>query len=591
MRRASQPTTTSATTTRPTNRRVVRKDVTHPPYDAPTLFDLDLPERPEGTYLTSVYQLERVTSTIEGLHDAVNHRYVRQHDFLVEERSVAGAPALLVHGTVPRQRADWCDVLASLTGEETDLGFSSGGAALLVAVDDNVYALTYGTVGRHMVDLDLANSGFGIGFAVRSLAPDEIKQVRRRVFGTTGRVDRNMVPGGQHIRMYGIDKWGEIVGQVCGRTFNPNLTVCRSTGRATPVEGSDTLRIHLGVEPPSLLADLREIDRVRKQEAPFADLEFITQIRPVPATDPRLSTVEEQLDRLLRLPDPAEVGLAVPGRVFSEIDRVRSYRLRVPKSGLAPARLPELTLADVLAQTEGVPDGERWTSLCNGRVALYADAAGAEELGSTAVARWITAQLAHGESQLLLHEGGWYEIGDQHRKFLRDEIEQILARPASFALPAWTADLTDEAKYNVHAAEVCGLTLLDRQLLQTNQHPRRIEACDLLGPDNELIHVKRAKGSSALSHLFAQGAVSVDALRYEADARNALVEMVKRQPSGRVVDLDFQPRKVIYAIALGSGKPLTVDSLFTFAQVALYRAMKSLRNEGVEVEVVGIPSA
>ncbi|MEU7781680.1 hypothetical protein AB0B24_27710 [Micromonospora parva] len=34
-----------------------------------------------------------------------------------------------------------------------------------------------------------------------------------------------------------------------------------------------------------------------------------------------------------------------------------------------------------------------------------------------------------------------------------------------------------------------------------------------------------------------------------------------------------------------------MDSLFTFAQVALYRAMKSLRNEGVEVEVIGIPSA
>ncbi|MGW3606525.1 DUF6119 family protein [Micromonospora sp. NPDC005161] len=586
MRRASQP-----ITTRPTNRSVVRKDVTRPPFDAPTLFDLDLPERPEGTYLTSVYQLERVAPTTDGLHDAVDHRYVRKHDFMVEERLVAGAPALLVHGTVPRERADWCDVLASLTGETIDLGFSSGGAALLVAVDDHVYALAYGTVGRHMVDLDLANSGFGIGFAVRSLAPDEIKQVRRRVFGTTGRVDRNMVPGGQHIRMYGIDKWGEIVGQVCGRTFNPNLTVFRSTGKATPVEGSDALRIHLGVEPASLLADLREINRVCKQESPFADLEFITQIRPVPARDPRLSQVEQQLDRLLASPDPAEVGLAVPGRVFSEIERIQSYKLRVPKSGLSPALLPELTLADVLTQTGGVPDGERWASLCNGRVTLYADATGDETIGSTAASRWITAQLAHGESQLLLHEGGWYEIGDRHREFLRHEIEQILAGPASITLPAWTADLADEEKYNVHAASVCGLTLLDRRLLRTSQHHRGIEACDLLGPDDELIHVKRAKGSSALSHLFAQGEVSVDALRYEADARAALVEMVRRQPSGRVIDPGFRPRKVIYAIALGSGKPLTVKSLFTFAQVALYRAMKSLRNEGVEVEVVGIPSA
>ncbi|MBQ0892378.1 TIGR04141 family sporadically distributed protein [Micromonospora sp. U56] len=585
MRRANQP-----TTPRPARRRAARKDATRPPNDPPTLFDLDLPEPPSGTYPTSLYQLERVPPTVEGLHDALDHRYLRKHDFTVEERMVAGAPALLVHGTVPRERADWCDVLASLTGQTIDLGFSSGGAALLVAVDDHIYALAYGTVGRHMIDLDLANAGFGIGFAVRSLAPDEIKQVRRRVFGTTGRVDRNLVPGGQHIRMYGIDKWGEIVGQVCGRAFNRNLTVCRSTSKATPVEGSDALRIHLGVEPENLLADLREINRVCKQEAPFEDLEFITQIRPVPARDPRLSELEEQLDRLLASPGPDEIGLAVPGRVLNEVERIQSYKLRVPKSGLPAARLSELALADILTQTSGVPDAERWASLCNGRITLCSDTAGAEEIGSTAASRWITAQLAHGSSQLLLHEGGWYEIGDRHREFLRHEIEQILAGPASIALPAWTADLPDEADYNAHAATVCGLTLLDRRLLRTGQHHRGIEACDLLGPDGELIHVKRAKGSSPLSHLFAQGEVSVDALRYEADARSALVKMARQHGSAHAIGLDFRPSKVIYAIALGSGKTLTVDSLFTFAQVALYRAMKSLRNEGVEVEVIGIPS-
>jgi hypothetical protein len=116
---------------------------------------------------------------------------------------------------------------------------------------------------------------------------------------------------------------------------------------------------------------------------------------------------------------------------------------------------------------------------------------------------------------------------------------------------------------------------------------RRGSPCrPLLGPDGELIHVKRADGSAPLSHLFAQGQVSVDALTYQADARQALIRMV----GSHRVDPAFPPRKVIYAIALGAGRTLTVDTLFTFAQVALYRAMKALRNEGVEVEVIGIPA-
>jgi hypothetical protein len=41
--------------------------------------------------------------------------------------------------------------------------------------------------------------------------------------------------------------------------------------------------------------------------------------------------------------------------------------------------------------------------------------------------------------------------------------------------------------------------------------------------------------------------------------------------------------------APGSGKPLTAKTLFTFSQVALYRAVRRLRSNNIDVEVVGIP--
>ena len=42
----------------------------------------------------------------------------------------------------------------------------------------------------------------------------------------------------------------------------------------------------------------------------------------------------------------------------------------MPKSALPPSQLTELTLADILTQTNGVPDGGRWTALRNGRVTM-----------------------------------------------------------------------------------------------------------------------------------------------------------------------------------------------------------------------------
>lgn len=544
-----------------------------------------------GIYPTTVYRLT-VPATEEGIHSALNVDYLRRHGFEPTPHRVLDAPALLVHGSAPRDRAEWCGVLSGLVGADVTIGYSSGGGALLLAVDDRAYALTFGTLGRFMIEPEKTDPTFGVSFAVRTLHPSGIRQVRRRVVGASGRVDRSLVPGGQPIWRYGIDKWGEIVGQVSGRVDNPNLTACQGARAAVRVEGSDALHIPLGVSPERLLADLREIDRVCRQESPLADLEFIEQIRPLRPNDSRHPALIEVLDRRLGLPDPPDLGVAVPGSLVADVEHVGSYRVRVPRSGRRPTLTTDLDLSTILSHTVHALDGDRWSGLRNGTLTLYADAAGTEEMTSTPVSRWITAEVAVGGSHMLLHEGQWYEIGDRHREFLRQEVDRILNRPANVVLPPWTEELANEDCYNREAAKKHpGLVLLDKKLLRTVQHPRGIEACDLLGPNGELIHVKRASGSSPLSHLFAQGVTSFDALRYDNQARNRFRDLVRAQPGGPDLPEDFRPSTVVYAIALSAGRTVTVDSLFTFAQVALYQAVKTLRTEGVDVEVVAIPPA
>ncbi|MFI2712232.1 DUF6119 family protein [Micromonospora sp. NPDC018662] len=102
------------------------------------------------------------------------------------------------------------------------------------------------------------------------------------------------------------------------------------------------------------------------------------------------------------------------------------------------------------------------------------------------------------------------------------------------------------------------------------------------------VHVKRASGSFPLSHLFAQGVTSFDALRYDAQARSRFRDLVRAQPGGRDLPEDFRPHTVVHVIALSAARTLTPTSLFTFAQVALYQ---TLRAEGVDVEVVAITPA
>jgi uncharacterized protein (TIGR04141 family) len=114
----------------------------------------------------------------------------------------------------------------------------------------------------------------------------------------------------------------------------------------------------------------------------------------------------------------------------------------------------------------------------------------------------------------------------------------------------------------------------------------------VLGPENELIHVKRAKGSAPLSHLFSQGLNSAQSLiAGPATVRDQFIDSVVSVHHGRTLPRDFKPTKVVYAILLENGKTLTLDTLFPFSQATLAHAARILNTYGIKVEVIGIPAA
>jgi hypothetical protein len=181
------------------------------------------------------------------------------------------------------------------------------------------------------------------------------------------------------------------------------------------------------------------------------------------------------------------------------------------------------------------------------------------------------------------------EIGDQYLDGVRREVESILAAPAGITLFEWTSAFKEEKDYNLEARKH-GYVCLDRKLIRTAQHPYGFEAADLVSADGTLVHVKRADSSAPLSHLFAQGRVSADALRFDSEARAEFVRRVREQNPSHAIGDDFFPTKVVYAISLKSGKSLTTQNLFTFAQMSLLQAARALRAQGIKVAVVDIPT-
>ena len=142
----------------------------------------------------------------------------------------------------------------------------------------------------------------------------------------------------------------------------------------------------------------------------------------------------------------------------------------------------------------------------------------------------------------------------------------------------------DEGAYNQQVAADRGYELLDKKNLSFGNQ-RKVEVCDLLTGDRELLCVKRATRSSTLSHLFAQGSVSASLMhepKYQKKLLDALNRIVTGSAWGSPGDW-----KVVYAI--GTNKPGSLaESLFFFSKVNLVTHINEIRSRHIKVALARI---
>ncbi|MET9683956.1 DUF6119 family protein [Streptomyces coeruleorubidus] len=541
------------------------------------------------TRRSTVYLLRDTGTSPADLRAALNARYQRDHAFVVEDVRIGVTPALLCHGVIGRHRPpDWTSAVSILTGRQPPVENRTSACALLLPVADEVFALTFG-MGHLVLDQSRISPGFGFDFVLRAAQPDAIRQVTHSLMDARGRTDRSSAAQGQHIRAFAIEEYGEVVSRLVGTLGSTELTIGQHSRRTAQVAGTDALKIHLGAQPEHLLQDLAQIQAVLARQSPAPDFEAIARVRPLKSGDPRRGVLDAHLDELLGTSaDAGTLALAVPAACLDQEDAALSYLVKI---GPVRRLVASPAIDDILEMVGDIPSGRRLEALTTGYIQMHRDEEGTDPVSAQVKAhKWLTAEISLAASRYFHHEGRWFEVGDRYLEGMRSEVDALLATSSGGPrLPAWTPELESEGDYNLHAAEH-GYLCLDRRLIKTAQHPHGFEAADLLAEDGTLIHVKRAASSAPLSHLFAQGRVSADALRFDAEARAEFIKRVRQQHPEHPAAEGFSPTKVVFAISLKSGKTLTSGNLFTFAQVSLLQAARALRAQGVEVAVVGIPS-
>ncbi|MEO5875770.1 MAG: DUF6119 family protein [Streptosporangiaceae bacterium] len=542
---------------------------------------------PKPTREATVYRLAGVDPDLDGLLGVLNDSWLDQREFDLQEAAFPGAIALSVHGYLRIGKAGWVDDAARLIGDVHDYESRDSGALLLIALAGHVYAIGFGDGFRLVPDAD-KDQTFGLQFAIRAVDAEEVREVVRRTMGGISRQDSTYAPKGIPIGRIGLSEYTELVRRLAGRVDGRELGLDRS--ERVSVEGAAGLRLRIPLDNAELIDLLQRISDIctRDVQPEFA---FVDAIRPV-----RDRAVGQRLDGLLGQALRGEIdlplGAVVPVELTSELHRARSYRIRIGTIALPPRR--DLDLADILRRCRLQQRIPAVHALRTGRVEMCSDAAGTVVIGEASALRWLEATAIIDGRRHFLIEGNWYEAGVEYFASIARQITELFPAEPSIMLPTWKNGV-HEREYNLSVQHDLGrasFLSLDRTGIKTALHKfNGFEPCDLFGPEGELIHVKPADGSGPLSHLFNQALVSTEALFLRPEAAAQFAALIQERSAGtRSVPADYRPKKIIFAIMLKTGRTLTPDSLFPFAQIALANMARTLKHRyGVDIEVIGIP--
>ncbi|MGW0314006.1 DUF6119 family protein [Streptomyces flavidovirens] len=546
-------------------------------------------------------------STLHRLHDPdggalelrsfVRDRYLDSDDYRTRDFNRQDIEGLLITGGVPRDRADWCDAVESITGLDVNEGNRAAAGLVLMRTARGTYGLSYG-VGQHMLDPYYRDDEFGLEFATRCLDEDGVVKVRNQIMDGRGRVDEYSVSRGERIDDFGLDRFGAVVRRICGTISGLPLTSLESgSSRQTRVECSQaTIKLPLATTLDQFLSDLQTIEDVCARPDPLPQLRFVSRVHTLNNASRKAVEAQNTLEALLADPDSPRMTIGVPDACQESYSTAQAFRLR---RGTRLVETDDIGVHDLLKLVKDRPHGERLKTLGDVRVTMFSDADCRTPAGTTTNGKeWLIADIPTGTDRLFYGNGKWFEVGAGFIQNLEEELTGLFTEAKTVTLPSWPAgplnsegnDSHDEDWYNKRAAKHSGYLLFDKKNVRTAKfRGGGLEICDLLGPENQLICVKKATTSTApLNHLFAQGVVAVETLRSDEQVRaKFLTQVAAHTPDHRLLE-DFGSLRVVFAILLKAGTDITVGSLFAFAQVSLLQAVRRLRAMNAEVEIIAI---
>ena len=506
-------------------------------------------------------------------------------DFLGEDSPVTQLEVLEQHNfegalyirNSQEKRPRWASLVDEIAGMEIGvLSNKSSSAVLILRVDGRVLAFTFG-YGRFLLNTCYFEQDFGLRTALNTLNHQSLRSVDLHTLEDQPIQKKTQATRGSEASVFGIDIFRDVLRAVTG---SPRAGVGYkniSGGDAFYSFGIDMVVADI----PQIAANLLGYCELEIYKRSFGWVDNIRRVKD----EASIASLNESL---LEAVKTRNRGIVLTMPEIIEWDSVLGFSFTRSKHELSPT-------IDTNKYLENVdPNSVSIESLRRDR--LYITDMHDNEFGHS-IYKCLYFELDDDDAKNVFFGGNWYEINNSFMRAIDATLDRIDLSGIQFpGVQTWVDDnkkmIEKEGDYNQRVAHDLRFHLLDKRLVKSSKTTSPIELCDLLTSEKQMIHVKHRKGGSAgLSHLFAQGSVSAEALLGDRMFRKEARKVLRRVDSDAhdlvpIDGLKSADYEIIFLI-LGDDNASVKSSLPFFSKVNLARVYENISQRGYAVKIAG----
>lgn len=438
---------------------------------------------------------------------------------------------------------------------------------LKVNDEERIFAIAFGYA-KNLFAEDVLEEQFGLKIVLNTVGVNDIRKISKVSVGTNQKQSQEQMPKATNINEFGFDLDRDLITNVTGKCDddvfqNANLI------------GGDIFSILVERDINNIDDFLKYCYNRYKENKYKENFEWIDNIKEVKA-----KSEKEQLDKILI----SYINNEQYDSVWMSIPEVINWE---GVKGFCYTNEDEI-YDDIFIQKfiESMRnDLEDIKQIKNRKIKMF-------NIEDKEIDRWnayrcINAEIQANDKSYCLNNGKWYYINKDFSNKIENEYNSIQLSQMQFI--DYTQEMEDEDMYNEKLTENINGYLIHKigEIPFGGGRGNKIEFCDVMTKDNKLIHIKKNGGSSYLSHLFNQAAVSAELL-LDLSFRKKVNQKMKENEFDKQLDSEFKPAD--YTVIIGIINKYHEDrpKIPFFSKVSLGYTIKRMKNLGYKVELKNI---